>query len=51
LFWTPDEIDLEELKSFLNTHEEWSSKEFSYRSLYRKLVTLYDRLKFGWIDQ
>ncbi|WP_034632825.1 SIR2 family protein [Maridesulfovibrio bastinii] len=46
----PDEIDLEELKAFLKTYEEWRSKESSYRSLYRKLVTIYDRLKFGWID-
>lgn len=47
---SPEDIDLEELKAFLKTYEEWRSKESSHRSLYRKLVTLYDRLKFGWVD-
>lgn len=45
-----DDIDVEELKAFLVTYREWNSEESDERSSYRKLVAVYDRLKYGWID-
>jgi hypothetical protein len=44
-------IDVDELKAFINTYKgEWNTPTSRHRSAFRKLVTIYDRLKYGWID-
>jgi len=46
----PNEIDIQGLKSFLKEHaDEWNNQDSDYRSYFRKLVSIYDRLKFGWV--
>lgn len=42
-----NKIDLDVLKSFL-IHNEEKLKHSSYASYFRKLVVLYDKLKYGW---
>lgn len=47
----PKDIDVDELKAFLMTYlQEWNTASSTYRSAFRKLVTIYDRIKYGWID-
>jgi hypothetical protein len=44
-------IDVDELKAFISTYkDEWNTPTSRHRSAFRKLVTIYDRLKYGWID-
>lgn len=46
------EIDIKELKAFLMVYKEhWINPKSTYCSAFRKLIALYDRYKFGWIDK
>jgi len=48
-FLPKENIHLDALKSFLMANEEkLDYQKSSYASSYRKLLTLYDRLAFGW---
>lgn len=47
----PKDIDVDELRAFLLTNlQEWNATNSNYRSAFRKLVTVYDRIKYAWID-
>jgi hypothetical protein len=43
-----DKIDVELLKRFLFSNEEKLYTKGPYQSNFRKLVTLYDKLRWGW---
>ncbi|RYZ66458.1 MAG: hypothetical protein EOP09_12640, partial [Proteobacteria bacterium] len=47
-FLPPEEIDLNLLREFLIKHEEKVDAKGNYSTYFRKLVTLYDRMKWGW---
>lgn len=48
-FLSKDKIDLDLLLLFLKEHEaKLAYKTSNYASYFRKLVALYDRLKYGW---
>lgn len=48
-FLSKEKIDLEVLKKFLESNrEKFDYKVSGYASNFRKLVALYDRLKWGW---
>jgi hypothetical protein len=45
------DIDIDELEAFILTYiDEWAQDASPNKSLLRKLVAIYDRLKFGWLD-
>lgn len=47
-FLPKERIDLELLRDFLLLHEEKIDGRTNYGSYFRKLVALYDRMKWGW---
>lgn len=46
-FLPKEKIDLQLLREFLILHED-KMENNNYASYFKKLVALYDRLKFGW---
>lgn len=46
-----DKIDVDELLAFILTYiDEWAQDTSPNKTFLRKLVAIYDRLRFGWLD-